>query len=1027
MTKKLLYFIGGLILLILFAIFILLTNLSTIGAYVVKKVTGGEVTVSKIDYSYDNGQCILQLSDLTIAGKLSGTVKRLDVFANITSRPFLKSTTISDFDLTFADMKGKTRFIPLPAELLDIKRGAITYNNQKIFIDELTIKNLKMGKPFFFTLKARNDSFFKSIIMSGEGTYKGKSSEIKGNIHISGLNLARLSSKLKGVAVVQGPFTFAKQSLSFEGPFEMSGFELRDRVLEKPLSISRYTGKASVIYADDMADIKVENINFLKTTFFLALKVDKDNLTSLELSSGYIDVKEVKHYISLEHLAKGSGKMWEAIQEGRVKITRFHHERKKPIHADLELKDMGFIYKDMNFSKVEGLLNIDSYKVSISKGQGTFKSSHFTDAAGFVSLDKDKQVKVKGNYAVNLRDIPSMLDVGAVKFKHGTTQGTMELDGNKETGYRISGAGKIDDADVSWQKISASARGSYRFTDDEITFDPLIIRKAGTDMVIRGKWSKKYLGIFMKGNLDVSQIKHFVTLPFPVTGIALLDVEIQHNDRSSSVNGDVVMDGVSFTIPKIMKKETGIRSAAHISATIKDKQVNIDHLAYNLDIIRINARGVVSPDRATNLDVGMNIAAIERVAPLFFFNVDTTKGDVDLSLSVKELRWPVVKLPYVRGFVRMNNGFFQLPWMKTPLKDITLNADFKGDATEITIKKLTCGKTSMGNSRLTVEGLETPKFSLFLAMDTLDLTDFKGESEFAVHSIPLDNFLAKVSGNVSLSANNVNMPPISGSQLLINGNLLDRKLSINRWTMKTLGGNADVQGAADFSDRTPKFSVKGKITSMTSGSLLKTIELKTSVIEGEGAVAGNLKFTGQKPSEMLESLQGNGSIFSRNGIIRKWNLLAKVFSVLNVYDLFRGRVQFSEIGLQYRKMGASFMVREGVFTTDNFLIDSHSMLITGKGSVNGKNKDVNGTITVSPLVTIDKAINKIPVLRNIFRDKGKGFLYASYNVKGNIEDPDVSLNYVETVGGRTLDTLRNILVLPVELFERNNEKGGNKN
>ena len=84
---------------------------------------------------------------------------------------------------------------------------------------------------------------------------------------------------------------------------------------------------------------------------------------------------------------------------------------------------MGFIYKDMNFSKVEGLLAIDSYKVSISKGRGTFKSSHFTDAAGFVSLARDKQVKVKGNYSVNLRDIPYMLDVGAVKFKHGTTQG----------------------------------------------------------------------------------------------------------------------------------------------------------------------------------------------------------------------------------------------------------------------------------------------------------------------------------------------------------------------------------------------------------------------------------------------------------------------------------------------------------------------------------------------------------------------------------------------------------------------------
>jgi len=179
MIKKLLYICGGLVLFVAMVIIILIMNLSTVGSYVVKKVTGGEVDVSKVDYSYDNGRIILKLSDLTIKGNLEGTVKRLDVFANLKSRPFLKSSTISDFDLSFSDLKGKTRFLPLPAELLEIKRGAITYNKQKIFIEELTIENLKSGKPFLFTLKARNDSFFKSISISGEGLYKGKSSELK--------------------------------------------------------------------------------------------------------------------------------------------------------------------------------------------------------------------------------------------------------------------------------------------------------------------------------------------------------------------------------------------------------------------------------------------------------------------------------------------------------------------------------------------------------------------------------------------------------------------------------------------------------------------------------------------------------------------------------------------------------------------------------------------------------------------------------------------------------------------------------
>lgn len=267
--------IGCLVLIMVLAVFVLLLNLSTIGPYVVKKITGGEVAVNKFDYSLDGGRLVFKLSDLSMNGNLQGTVKRLDVLANFASRPFLKSTTIADFDLTFADLKGKTRFLPLPAERLEIKRGAITYNKQKIFIEELTIENLKSGKPFLFNLKARNGSFFKDVCASGEGLYKGKASELKGTMYVADLDLSRLSSKLKGVAVVQGPFTFARQSFGFEGSFEMSGFEVNDRVLEKPLAISRYAGKTKATYSNDRVDITIENINFLNTIFFLNLKTDK--------------------------------------------------------------------------------------------------------------------------------------------------------------------------------------------------------------------------------------------------------------------------------------------------------------------------------------------------------------------------------------------------------------------------------------------------------------------------------------------------------------------------------------------------------------------------------------------------------------------------------------------------------------------------------------------------------------------------------------------------------------------------------
>ncbi len=73
--RKLLSIIGCLVLIMVLAVFALLLNLSTIGPYVVKKITGGEVAVNKFDYSLDGGRLVFKLSDLSMKGNLQGTVK----------------------------------------------------------------------------------------------------------------------------------------------------------------------------------------------------------------------------------------------------------------------------------------------------------------------------------------------------------------------------------------------------------------------------------------------------------------------------------------------------------------------------------------------------------------------------------------------------------------------------------------------------------------------------------------------------------------------------------------------------------------------------------------------------------------------------------------------------------------------------------------------------------------------------------------------------------------------------------------
>jgi len=77
---------------------------------------------------------------------------------------------------------------------------------------------------------------------------------------------------------------------------------------------------------------------------------------------------------------------------------------------------------------------------------------------------------------------------------------------------------------------------------------------------------------------------------------------------------------------------------------------------------------------------------------------------------------------------------------------------------------------------------------------------------------------------------------------------------------------------------------------------------------------------------------------------------------------------------------------------------------------------MDARITVSPLVTIDKIVSNIPVLKNILQDKKRGFIYAVYDVKGPIEDPEIKVSYIQTIGSLPLNILRGLIEFPMNLF-----------
>ena len=292
-----------------------------------------------------------------------------------------------------------------------------------------------------------------------------------------------------------------------------------------------------------------------------------------------------------------------------------------------------------------------------------------------------------------------------------------------------------------------------------------------------------------------------------------------------------------------------------------------------------------------------------------------------------------------------------------------------------------------------------------------------GRNLLRIPLIPQESILGRASGEMSLKAKEVTLGNIPGKNLNIIGVMTDRKITVSELKLGLFDGEADIEGVIDLSGKSPNLYTTGKVGKIKSDLALKAFGSTTKDITGTAFINGSLGSEGATVTDLIGNMGGEVTIYNSDGVIRKWNLLSKIFGALNLYDLLRGKVDFGQNGLGYNKLGATFTVNKGIFHTSNFLLDSSSMVLTGNGKLDLNKNEIDGIINVSPLIVLDRTLDQIPVIRTILKEPGQGFLYLSYSVKGPLDDPEIASNVIGTIGSKAIEILRNILTLPKGVFE----------
>lgn len=167
----------------------------------------------------------------------------------------------------------------------------------------------------------------------------------------------------------------------------------------------------------------------------------------------------------------------------------------------------------------------------------------------------------------------------------------------------------------------------------------------------------------------------------------------------------------------------------------------------------------------------------------------------------------------------------------------------------------------------------------------------------------------------------------------------------------------------------------------------------------------------------------NGRIFKSNE-----RAIWKIISLLNVPAVLQGKVDLEKEGLPYNRITATVAIHNGLFQTENLIIDSPILRMTAVGNYDLPTDQLDLALAVSPFGSYSQFLKTIPLFGRVIAGDRKGIATAMFTMQGAMEDPKVTYLPVKSFASGlsglaqlAVDVLTNTLTLPIDLVTPNEE------
>lgn len=319
--------------------------------------------------------------------------------------------------------------------------------------------------------------------------------------------------------------------------------------------------------------------------------------------------------------------------------------------------------------------------------------------------------------------------------------------------------------------------------------------------------------------------------------------------------------------------------------------------------------------------------------------------------------------------------------------------------------------------RGTVQDLNAPKADLTVESSYLDSSDILLLSELEPIR-PEQRNKNRLDLKATLKADEGEVFGIPFEQLRTTVMYANRLLYVQPFRFSPYGGHATGQGRFDFGiNGTPRYQLSFNLENVPADRLSKPLGFKTQEIKGNLSLSGELTTTGKTSAELKQNLLGSARLRIEEGSLRQFAILSKVFSILNISQLLKFQLpDMVSGGMPFNSVTATFSIRDGVISSTDLFVDSDAINISAVGKVDLPREELNVTIGVQPLQTVDKVVSKIPIVGWILTGKDRSLITTYFEAKGRLSDPQVTAIPVKSMAKGVFDIFKRVFELPAKLF-----------